>query len=47
MNIDRIITRFKKNGYTVVRCQNKIVVKKQYGFAKQFDSYHAAYNYYF
>ena len=48
MNIDRILSRFKRNGYNVTRCASgKIIVKQPNGFSEQFDSYNAAYEHYF
>ena len=48
MNIDRITSRFKRNGYNVTRCASgKIMVKQPNGFSELFDSYNAAYEHYF
>ena len=48
MNIDRILSRFKRNGYNVTRyASGKIIVKQPNGFSEQFDSYNAAYEHYF
>ena len=48
MDIDRILSRFKRNGYKVTRCASgKIMVKQPNGFSELFDSYNAAYNHYF
>lgn len=48
MNIDRILSRFKRNGYNVTRCASgKIMVKQPNGFSELFDSYNAAYEHYF
>ena len=48
MNIDRILSRFKRNGYNVTRCASgKITVKQPNGFSELFDSYNAAYEHYF
>ena len=48
MNIDRILSRFKRNGYNITRCASgKIMVKQPNGFSELFDSYNAAYNHYF
>ena len=48
MNIDRILGRFKRNGYNVTRCASgKIMVKQPNGFSELFDSYNEAYRYYF
>ena len=47
MKTNYIISRFKRNGYTISRCKDKIIVKKAFGFAKVFNSYNGAYNYYF
>lgn len=48
MDIDRILCRFKRNGYNVTRCSSgKIIVKKPNGFSELFNSYNAAYKHYF
>ena len=48
MNIDRILSRFKRNGYKVTRCASgKIMVKQPNGFSELFDSYNEAYRHYF
>ena len=48
MDIDRILGRFKRNGYNVTRCASgKIMVKQPNGFSELFDSYNEAYRHYF
>ena len=48
MDIDRILSRFKRNGYNVTRCASgKIMVKQPNGFCELFDSYNEAYRHYF
>ena len=48
MDIDRILSRFKRNGYNVTRCASgKIMVKQPNGFSELFDSYNEAYRHYF
>ena len=48
MDIDRILSRFKRNDYNVTRCASgKIMVKQPNGFSELFDSYNAAYEHYF
>ena len=48
MNIDRILSRFKRNGYNVTRCASgKIMVNQPNGFSELFDSYNATYEHYF
>ena len=48
MDIDRILGRFKRNGYNVTRCASgKIMVKLPNGFSYLFDSYNEAYRHYF
>ena len=48
MDIDRILSRFKRNGYNVTRsASGKIMVKQPNGSYELFDSYNEAYNHYF
>ena len=48
MDIDRILSRFKRNGYNVTRClSGKVAVKQPNGFTQLFDSYNEAYKHYF
>ena len=48
MNIDRIISRFGRNGYRLTRClSGKVAVKQPNGFTQLFDSYNTAYKHYF
>ena len=48
MDIDRILSRFKRNGYNVTRCASgKIMVKLPNGLSYLFDSYNEAYRHYF
>ena len=48
MDIDRILSRFKRNGYNVTRCASgKIMVNQPNGFSELSDSYNAASNHYF
>ena len=44
MDIDRILSRFKRNGYKLTRClSGKVAVKQPNGFTQLFDSYNEAY----
>ena len=48
MDIDRILGRFKRNGYNVTICASgNIMVKQLNGSYELFDSYNEAYNHYF
>lgn len=48
MNIDRIISRFGRNGYRLTRClSGKIAVKQPNGHTELFESYNEAYKHYF
>ena len=48
MNIDRIISRFGRNGYKITRCMSgKISVKQPNGHTELFESYNEAYRHYF
>jgi hypothetical protein len=48
MNIDKIISRFGRNGYRLTRClSGKIAVKQPNGYTQLFDSYNEAYKHYF
>ena len=48
MDIDRILSRFKRNGYNVTRCASgKKKEKQPNGFSERFDSYNEAYRHYF
>jgi len=47
MTIAKIIAKFQKKGYKVVRCNSSIVITDPRGFKKSFSSYNAAYKSYF
>lgn len=48
MNIDRIISRFGRNGYRLTRClSGKVAVKHPNGHTELFESYNEAYKHYF
>ena len=48
MDFDKILGRFKRNGYNVTRCASgKIMVKQPNGHSELFGSYNEAYRHYF
>lgn len=48
MNIDRIISRFGRNGYRLTRyLSGKVAVKQPNGHTELFESYNEAYKHYF
>lgn len=48
MKIDKIISRFGRNGYKLTIClSGQIAVKQPNGYTQLFDSYNEAYKHYF